>query len=270
MAWIADSRDAYPVSMIVIVSGWRSRTAFSTSRPSPSSRRRSVRTRSYSVSRTIARACTPLVVVDTLQPSSCRIALIVKTTLSSSSTTRTLGCSGIARRSLDRQGDHECRPATHSAAHAHRPAVTLHDALRHPEPQPGPLTGLRGEERLEDLRDELVRYPLAGITNLDLDGIPPEDLGLGAGTRLCGDRDRPALWHRVRRVQQEIEKDLLQLVGRRANAREPRIELGRDLNPALAEPLKHKTGGLFRQRVEIGLAHRLLLAVEPQHLPEDP
>src|SRR5438105_10380715 len=217
MAWIADSRDAYPVSMIVIVSGWRSRTAFSTSRPSPSSRRRSVRTRSYSVSRTIARAWTPLVVVDTLYPSSCRIALMVTTTLSSSSTTRTLSCSGIARRSLDRQRDHERRPPTHSAAHAHRPAVTLHDALRHPEPEPGPFPGLGGEERLEDLRDELVRYPLAGVTYLDLDGIPPEDVRLGAGTRLCGYRDRPALWHRVGRVEQAIEAKLPHLVCRGAD-----------------------------------------------------
>src|SRR2546428_998572 len=256
--------------MIVTVSGYRSRTALSTSNPSPSSRRRSVSTRSYSTSRTIARAVAPLVVVATLYPSSCRIALIVTTTLSSSSTTRTLSCSGIARRSLDRQRDHERRPATHSAAHSHRPPVTLHDALRHPEPQPGPFPGLRGEERLEDLRDELVRYPLAGVTYLDLDGIPSEDLRLAAGTRLCGDRDCAALWHRVGRVEQEIEEDLLQLVGRCANAREPRIELGRDLNPALAEPFQHKTGGLLCQRVEIGLAHRLLLAVKTQHLPEDP
>src|SRR5207237_6218075 len=110
----------------------------------------------------------------------------------------------------------------------------LHDARRHPDPEPGPFPGLGGEERLEDLRDELVRYPLAGVAYLDLDGIPPEDVRLGAGTRLCGYRDRPALWHRVGRVEQEIEENLLQLVGRRANAREPRVELGRDLNPALA------------------------------------
>src|SRR5438105_5073231 len=129
MAWIADSSEAYPVSMIVIVSGWFSRTALSTSNPSPSSRRRSVSTRSYSTSRTIARAVAPLVVVATLYPSSWRIALIVTTTLSSSSTTRTLGCSGIARRSLDRQSDHEGRSATHATADAHRSAVALHDAL---------------------------------------------------------------------------------------------------------------------------------------------
>src|SRR6266550_1505745 len=55
-----------------------------------------------------------------------------------------------------------------------------------------------------------------------------------------------------------------------ADAREPRIELGRDLNPALAKPFRHKPGGLLSQRVEIGLAHSLLLAVEAQHLPQDP
>src|SRR3989442_2822447 len=148
--------------MIVTVSGYRSRTALSTSNPSPSSRRRSVSTRSYSTSRTIARAVAPLVVVATLHPSSWRIALIVTTTLSSSSTTRTLGCSRIARRSLDRQGDHERGPATHVTAYAHGPAVALHDALRDPEPEPGPFPRLRREEWLEDLSDELVRNFLPG------------------------------------------------------------------------------------------------------------
>src|SRR2546430_15746421 len=101
------------------------------------------------------------------------MALIVMTTLSSSSTTRTLGCSRIARRSLDRQRDHEGRPAADAAAHAHRAAVALHDPLRDPEPQAGALPGLRREERLEDLREEIVRDSLAGVAHLDLHGIAP-------------------------------------------------------------------------------------------------
>src|SRR6266513_1437643 len=198
------------------------------------------------------------------------MALIVTTTLNSSSTTRTLSCSGIARRPLDRQRDHECRPAPHSAAHAHRPAVALHDALRNPEPEPGPLPRFRGEERLEDLRDEIVRDPLAGVAHLDLHGIPSENLRLGAGAGLGSDGDRSALGHRVGSIEQEVEQDLLQLVGGRAYAWEPGIELVRDLYPALAESLHDETAGLFHKSVEIGLGHSLLLAVEAQHLAKDP
>src|SRR6267143_5213411 len=105
------------------------------------------------------------------------MALIVTTTLSSSSTTRTLGCSRIARRPLDRQGDHEGRPATHTAAHAHGPAMALHDALRYPEAEPGPFPGFRREEWLEDLRDELVRYSVPRVAHLDLDRVATEELG---------------------------------------------------------------------------------------------
>src|SRR5438093_149207 len=256
--------------MIVTVSGYRSRTALSTSRPSPSSRRRSVRTRSYSTSRTIARAFAPLVAVATSYPSSWRIALIVTTTLSSSSTTRTLGCSRIARRSLDRQSDHEGGTAAHAAAHAHGSAVALHDALRNPEPEPGPLPGLRREKWLKDLGDELVRNALPGVADLDLDSVATEDLGFGPRARLRRHGDRPALRHRVGGVEQKIEKDLLELVRGCANARQARIELIRDLHPAFAEPLRDKTARLLDESVEIGHTHRFLLAIEAEHLTKDP
>src|SRR6185503_1307075 len=255
--------------MIVTVSGWLSRTALRTSSPSPSSSRRSVSTRSYSTSRTISRAFAPLVVVATLYPSSWRIALIVTTTLSSSSTTRTLGCSRITRRSLHWQRDHEGGAAADAAADAHRAAVALHDALRHPEPEAGALAGLRREERLEDLSQKLVRDSLPGIAHLELHGIATQDLSLGARTRLRRDRDRPALGHRVRRVEQEVEKHLLQLIRGRADARQPRIELVRYLNPALAEPFRDETASLLDERIQIGLSHRLLLTVEAEHLAKD-
>src|SRR6266850_4530395 len=197
------------------------------------------------------------------------MALIVTTTLSSSSTTRTLGCSRIARRSLDRQRDHEGRAATEAAAHAHRAAMTLHDALRDPQPEAGALARLRREEWLEDLRQKVVRDALPGVAHLDLDGVATEELCLGAGTGLGGHRDRPALRHGIRGVQQEIEEDLLQLIRRRANARQSRVELVRDLNSALAEPLGHKSAGLLHERVEIRVTQRLLLTIEAKHLTED-
>src|SRR6266849_9241996 len=192
------------------------------------------------------------------------MALIVTTTLSSSSTTRTLGCSRITRRSLHRQRDHEGRSPTQAAAHAHRAAVALHDALRHPESEPGPLPGLGREERLEDLGEEVVRDAFAGVAHLDLDGVAPEDLRLGARAGLRRDRDRPTLRHRVGRVEHEVEKDLLQLVRGCADARQSRVELIRDLHSALAEPLRDETAGLFHERVEVGLTHRLLLTIETE------
>src|SRR5713101_4648263 len=137
------------------------------------------------------------------------MALIVTTTLSSSSTTRTLGCSRITRRSLHGQRDHEGRSPTDAAAHAHRAAVTLHDALRHPQSEPGPLPGLRREERLEDLGEKIVRDSLAGVAHLDLDSVATEHLGFGARAGLRGNRDRAALRHRVGRVEHEVEEDLL-------------------------------------------------------------
>src|SRR6266581_3002294 len=98
------------------------------------------------------------------------MALIVTTTLSSSSTTRTLGCSRITRRSLHGQRDHERGPPTDAAAHAHRATVALHDALRNPQTETSAFAWLGREERLEDLSEELVRDPLAGVAHLDLNG----------------------------------------------------------------------------------------------------
>src|SRR5438477_3987235 len=198
------------------------------------------------------------------------MALMVTTTLSSSSTTRTLGCSRITRWSLDRQGDHEGRPATDPAAHAHRAAVALHDALRDPESESGPLAGLGREERLEDLGEHIVRNPLAGVAYLDLHGLASDDLGLGVAARLRRDRDGAALGHRVRGVEEKVEKDLLQLIRGRADTRQSRVELIRDLDTALPEPFCDKTAGLFDERVQIDVAHRFLLSIEAEHLTEDP
>src|SRR5207245_8156758 len=167
------------------------------------------------------------------RPASWGLALSVTTRLSSSTTTRTLGCSRITWGSLHRQRDHEGRPSTDAAAHAHRAAVALHDALRHPESEPGPLARLGREERLEDLRQKVVRNPVARVAHLDLDGVASEDLGFGARARLRRDGDSAASWHRVRRVEHEGEEDLLQSVSGREDARESRGEVLTDLPPAL-------------------------------------
>src|SRR5437899_9522459 len=148
--------------MMVTVSGVRCWTARRMSIPSPSSRRRSVRTRSKVRSATSCSASRNLVAVVTSYPSSWRMALIVTTTLSSSSTTRTLGASRIVW-PFDRQRDHERRAASHAAAHAQRPAVPLHDPLRDPEPETGPLPRLRREEGLEYLLEDVLRDPLARV-----------------------------------------------------------------------------------------------------------
>ena len=47
------------------------------------------------------------------------------------------------------------------------------------------------------------------------------------------------------------------------------VELCRDLDRSLTEPLRHKAAGLFDEGVEVGRAHGFLLAIEAEHLTKD-
>src|SRR5207244_12637569 len=129
---------------------------------------------------------------------------------SSPATTTPSGC-GPTACPPPRQRDRERGPAADTASHAHRATVTLHDTLRDPEPKARALPGLRREERLEDLRQDVVGDALAGVAHLDLHGVAPEELRLGAGTTLRRHRDGAALGHRVSRIQQYVEQHLLEL-----------------------------------------------------------
>src|SRR5437763_10225509 len=130
------------------------------------------------------------------------MAAIVMVTLSSSSTMRTLG--GIRRWSSDRQGHAEDRPATRTVAHLEPAAVALGDTQAHPEAEAGALLALRGEERLEDVREVFLRDPRAGVRDLQPDRVGPDEAGRGVAMRFGRDGDQAALGHGLRGVQHEV------------------------------------------------------------------
>ena len=159
---------------------------------------------------------------------------------------------------------------TQPATHAHRAAVILHDRLRDPESEPGALAPLRGEERLEDLREHVVRDPLARVADLDLHPLASNELRLDTGARLRRHGDGPALRHRIGGVQDEVEDHLLELVGGRPDLGQRGIEPIDHVDAALAQALRHQALGLFDKRVDVRRGHRLGLPVEAEHLAKDP
>src|SRR5712692_2044559 len=198
--------------MIDTVSGQSLCVSRRISMPSRSSSRRSVSTTSNSCSRSWSSASLPLVTAVTSLPSSSRMALIVVATLCSSSTTRTL-VFVIVWWPRDRQRDRERRALTGSASHLQRPAVRLHDAVRHPQAEAGALLHLRREERLEDARDRFFAHSRASVADVDAHDVGRIRLQLAsAGVRR--DDEPSARGHGLGGVEEQVEEDLLQLIGR--------------------------------------------------------
>src|SRR5438067_261712 len=166
--------------MIAAVSGAVRWTSFRMSIPSTSARRRSVSTTSNWRSLRSRMASVPLVTASTSCPSIFRIASIVVATLASSSTTSTQ-VSAIAGRSTERKRDRERRALAFPAAHAHRPAMPLHDAVRDPETKTRAALGLRREERLEDPALRLGVHAHPAVPYLDADGVEGQRLALVIG-----------------------------------------------------------------------------------------
>src|SRR5947209_16925754 len=135
---------------------------------------------------------------------------MVTVTLSSSSTMRTLG--GIGRGTSDRQGHAEDRAAASAVPHLETPAVALGDPEADPEAEAGALLPLRREERLEDVREVLLRDAGPGIRHLHLHRVRTNEARGRVAMGLRRDRDDPALLHGLGRVEHEVEDDLLDLV----------------------------------------------------------
>src|SRR6185503_6139646 len=211
--------------MIDAVSGEVRWTSRSTSIPSMSPSRRSVRTTSYRFSLRRRTASAPVVTAVTWWPSMVRIASIVVATLSSSSMTSTVASvTRRLRRPRDRERDDERRSLAGAAAHLHRAAVALDDAVRDPEAESGALLRLRREERLEDPRLRLLIHAHAAVLHLDAHGVE-RHAALGLDVVARRDAERAALGHRLGRVEEQIEQHLLQLVRRGADLRQRRVEL---------------------------------------------
>src|ERR1043165_10106515 len=97
---------------------------------------------------------------------------MVTVTLSSSSTMRTLG--GIRGWPSDRQGHAEYGTAARAVAHLEPAAVALRDPEAHPEAEAGALLPFRGEERLEDVRQVILRDPRSGVGDLEPNRARPD------------------------------------------------------------------------------------------------
>ena len=124
------------------------------------------------------------------------------------------------RQARHREMDAEARPRAWLAGDGDEPPALVDDAVDRGQAEAGPFPDhLRGVERLEDVGQRLGIHPGAGIgrdehdvhawrRNLDAAGgrlprIDPHGGGL--------ERQRPAIRHRVARVQREVEQHLVEL-----------------------------------------------------------
>jgi hypothetical protein len=126
--------------------------------------------------------------------------------------------------------------------------VLLQDAVGHREPQAGTAADALGRvERVVDALDVLAPDAVAGVLHLD-------DHGVLVGAR--HQREPAAARHRVARVQDQVEEDLLDPVLVAADLRQLRRQLLAHLDPGLLELVLHQ-----REHVEHGLVQ-----VERLHL----
>src|SRR5206468_5590494 len=242
-------------------------TSFSTSTPSTSVSRRSVSTTSNWRSPRMRIASAPVVTATTSWPSSWRMAWIVVATLSSSSTTSTLVSGIVVRRSRDRQRDGERRALSGTALHLDRPAVPLDDAVRDPQSEASATLRLRREERLEDARLRLLVDADSGVLHFDADRLVGDVALARAVAR--GDAEGATLGHRLGRVEEEVQEDLLQLIRRAADRWQLGVELARDHYLRGAQLLRDERFSLVDERVHVHLRDDLRRAVQPEHLAED-
>src|SRR5512146_2241302 len=99
----------------------------------------------------------------TANPASSSASVIVKRRPGSSSTTRMRLLSSSMRpllRGKVREGHEKARPLAGAGGHRDLPSVQFDDLPADREPEAGPLpVSLRGEERLEDPAEVLLRHP---------------------------------------------------------------------------------------------------------------
>src|SRR5436305_2212337 len=154
----------------------------------------------------------------------------VTATLSSSSTTSSLALSVILDRSPDWQGDAEGGPTPLTAADADRAAMVLDDAVRDPQAQASPLLVLGREERLENVSLDLLRHTFAGVADHDVHRLAQQKILVGAVRYAGGHGNIAALGHGLLGVEQDVEQDLLDLVGRGDHRRETWVEVVLEVN----------------------------------------
>src|SRR3712207_5290603 len=210
------------------------------------------------------------------------MAAVVMRTFSSSSTTRTRGRRAAGRplvgaagsvllpgiglrkgRRVHGEDDVEGRALALLARRLDPAAVVADDVLRDPQAEPRPLRPRR-EEGLEDAREVGLADAAPRVADLDGDGRL-QGLLVDGGAH----GDAPALLHRLLRVEEEVEEDLLELVGARADLRELRVELAHDLDARLLHLLLDEDEGLLDELVRLDPLDLARAAREPEHLADD-
>ena len=151
---------------------------------------------------------------------------------------------------LDRQVDHEDGPVSRGALDAHRSSVRFHDAPADREPQPCAFArGLRRKERLEDLRLELGRDPRAAVADVERHRAPRRVVP-GRERDLPG---RRRLAHCLVGVRQQIDHDLVELMGVDPHGRGVVDQVQAHLHAVHAERVGHQLHGLLDDLVQLHL-----------------
>ena len=113
------------------------------------------------------------------------------------------------------------------------------EVAHHREPEPGAAAGLLGrEERLEHASQHVVRHAAAGVGHGDGhersgDRGVVRDVPAGQARAAGRDGDRPAVGHRIARVDGEVDDGLLQLA--RVDPRDQRVGRLPDVDDDVAE-----------------------------------
>src|SRR6266571_3244987 len=224
MALTAVSRPPWAVTMMTMISSSNSLTFSSTSRPEMPGICISRRTSSGCSSRTSFRASSPLPAVRTSYPCFIRFCSRDQRIRCSSSTTIIFafligaplylngrvrhprrGRSRLNGAGLKLNG--KDRPLAVFAVDGQDPAVLGDEFVTDGEAETGAL-GLGGKERREDFPQDLRRDAGAGIGNADPDPLLPLFF-----QRSAGDGEYAPLPHCLERIQDQIEKHLLDLFG---------------------------------------------------------
>src|SRR5581483_1224529 len=131
------------------------------------------------------------------------------------------------------------------AVDLHVAARLLDEAIDLAQAKAGSVPRLLGrEERLERMIENLWRHAGTRVTDTDDDILPGRDLRICARiVVICGDvrrldRQLPAIWHRVARVDRQIDDGRLQMVHVRLNLPESGATDGLDLDAFAERALK--------------------------------
>src|SRR5579859_5424324 len=142
--------------------------------------------------------------------------------ISASSSITSIEPLGMNRFPHGREFNVEGCAAPGGRAHVDFAGMFFDDPVAHGQAEAGAAaTGLGGEKRVEYFMDVVAGYPVACVRHFDF-----HTAVVGAGADFQDSAHR----HGVARVQEEVQENLLQLVGGAAHGRQPVSEMLYDLN----------------------------------------